>query len=718
MKNTMGYGLNSMLDFDTPVQVLAHLMVGSEGTLGFVAEAVFETVPVLSAAATGLAIFSDLNAGTAALPALVAAGFATIELLDATSLRVAQRQPDAPPDMASLTVVDHCALLIELQAADAAELDAKTRAVDSLLSSLNVVSPVSLSTDSKIRADLWHIRKGLYAAVAGARPSGTTALLEDIVVPVKNLLETCKRLTGLFEEFGYEDSVIFGHAKDGNIHFLLNERFDVAANLERYRRFTDAMVAVVLENGGSLKAEHGTGRVMAPFVRTQYGDELYAVMHAIKKLCDPAGILNPGVVLSDDPTSYLDNLKVTTTVENEVDDCVECGYCESVCPSRDLTLTPRERIVARREMVRAEADGNINLLRELEAQYEYEGIETCAVDGMCQTACPVGINTGDLVRRLRLERNGEAEQQVWDAASGHWNVVTRAGATALSVANSLPAPFIRAVTKAGRAVFGADSIPLYSPDLPRGGRRRVPHADALAEVVFMPACIGTMFGPVGDGEGVTAAMLTLLERANVRVVVPDGVEAMCCGTPWKSKGHLRGYQRMSDVVLPTLLELSRGGEIPIVCDASSCTEGLETMREAALREGGRFESLRFVDSIEFVHDRVLPHLKLSSPVGSLALHPTCSTTQLGINAKLSAIANAIAREVVEPIDWGCCAFAGDRGLLHPELTQAATEPEAREIGQREFDSYASTNRTCELGMTRATGHEYSHLLEILERATR
>lgn len=718
MKNTMGYGLNSLLDFDSPVDALAHLVIGSEGTLAFVAEVVFDTVPVLPAASTGLAIFPTLDAATSALPSLVAAGFATIELLDATSLRVAQRQPDAPGDLVSLQVENHCALLLELQAAGAAELETKQQRVDGLLSTLDVVRAVALTTDAAARADLWHIRKGLYAAVAGARPSGTTALLEDIVVPVEKLADTCARLAVLFDRFRYEDSVIFGHAKDGNIHFLINERFEDEANIDRYREFTDAMVALVLSNGGSLKAEHGTGRVMAPFVRTQYGDELYEVMREIKRLCDPFGILNPGVVLTDDETSYLQNLKVTPTVEAEVDDCVECGYCESVCPSRDLTLTPRQRIVVRREMIGAEGRGDRVLLRELEKDYEYDSIETCAVDGMCQTACPVGINTGDLVRTLRASDKNVLAQGLWDSAARQWGSVTRVGGLALSLARTLPAPLVRGVTQAARAIVGPETIPLYSAELPSGGTPRKPHSDGQPEVVFMPSCIGTMFGPADGSDGSMNAVQALLERAGVPYVVPDEIASLCCGTPWKSKGNQDGYQRMSDRVLPALLRASREGKLAIVCDAASCSEGLETMRELALRAGGQYSALRFVDSIEFVHDRVLAGLTVTTPLGSIALHPTCSTTHLGINSKMRSIARAISADVVEPVDWGCCAFAGDRGLLHPELTAAATAREAHELSQRPFDAYASANRTCELGMTRATGHQYNHVLELLEQATR
>ena len=297
---------------------------------------------------------------------------------------------------------------------------ALTAPAEQLFATLPLVELPVLSTNPALRAALWHIRKGLYATIAGARPSGTTALLEDIAVPVAQLSDTCAGLQRLFEIHGYGDAVIFGHAKDGNIHFLITEDFDDPASVARYRAFTEDMVDLVLAAGGTLKAEHGTGKIMAPFVARQYGPDLYAIMRDIKRAFDPAGILNPDTLLTDDPDLHLRNLKSTPTVESEVDRCVECGYCEPVCPSKDLTTTPRQRIVVRRAIAEAHARGDVALTKELTRAQEYEVVDTCAVDGMCQTACPVLINTGDLVRRLRSETVGPLESAVWNTAGKAW----------------------------------------------------------------------------------------------------------------------------------------------------------------------------------------------------------------------------------------------------------------------------------------------------------
>ncbi|WP_019179598.1 FAD-binding and (Fe-S)-binding domain-containing protein [Microbacterium yannicii] len=709
IKNTMGYGLNSFLDYDRPVDILERLLVGSEGTLAFVAEATFRTVALKTHVATGLLIFPTLDAATAALPALVDCGFAAIELLDATSLRVAQRDPDATAELLALDVDGHAALLVEHQGESVDELERLVAGSSALLNTLPLTGPAALTADPVTRAQLWHIRKGLFTAVAGARPSGTTALLEDIAVPVDRLLATCTRLIELFEQHGYEDSVIFGHAKDGNIHFLLNERFDDPRSLLRYEAFTDEMVDLVLSQGGTLKAEHGTGRIMAPFVQRQYGDELYDVMREIKTLIDPERLLNPGVLLTDDPTAHIRDLKIVHTVEEEVDRCVECGYCEPVCPSKDITLTPRERIVLRREMARADAAGDTALAQQLRSEYDYDGVQTCAVDGMCQTACPVLINTGDLVRRLRTENQNAVAQAGWKLAAKNWKAVSRVGGMALTVADAVPPALPEATTVIVRAVVGDDVIPRYTGDLPAGGEPRRVFSEPDAVAVYFSSCTTTMFGPaVPGGRGVAESFLDLCRRADVALVTPDDLPSLCCGTPWKSKGLTDGYGVMKERVAASLRRATREGELPVVCDASSCTEGLHVLLEAAGDIG-----IRVIDAVQFVDEVVLDRLPARGRVASLTLHPTCSSTRMGINDALTRVASAAAEEVLLPEEWGCCAFAGDRGMLHPELTASATGPEAMAVAAAPAVTHASLNRTCELGMTRATGQPYQHLLEVL-----
>lgn len=684
IKNTMGYGINSFLDFDSPIKILEHLVIGSEGTLAFVAEATFNTVPAYSHLATGLLIFESLADATGSLPVLVNAGFAAIELMDATSLRVAQRDPEATAELKAFNVVKHAALLVEFQEATAAELESKVAAVTPLFRTLPLSQPASLTSDAATRNQIWHIRKGLYAAVAGNRPSGTTALLEDIAVPVSELLTTCEDLIALFNKHNYTDSVIFGHARDGNIHFMINEEFENPTMLQRYKEFTEEMVELVLAHGGTLKAEHGTGRMMAPFVRRQYGDELYELMWALKRLIDPAGILNPGIILSENLETHHENLKVFPKIHKVADNCVECGYCEPICPSKDLTLTPRKRIVMQRELVLARATGNTSLANEIEKEFSYDGTDTCAVDGMCATTCPLSINTGSLVRELREEKAFPVVKQAWKLAASNWSLFTQAAGTALKIANLIP------------------GLNRY----PTGGTIRKGAQINDFDAIFFPSCTATLFGTSNS----TGALMTLAQRAGIKLSIPAGIESLCCGTPWKSKGYSAGYEVMSKAVTSALSKVAGEARVLIVTDAASCSHGLTELLS-------QHPNLQVIDAVEFTEQQILPKLSIRK-VKSVAVHPTCSTTALGISDSLNNLARALADEVFTPENWGCCAYAGDRGMTFPELTASATSLQASEIKARDDAYFISANRTCEIGMSKATGKTYRHVIELLEEVSR
>jgi D-lactate dehydrogenase len=223
-----------------------------------------------------------------------------------------------------------------------------------------------------------------------------------------------------------------------------------------------------------------------------------------------------------------------------------------------------------------------------------------------------------------------------------------------------------------------------------------------------------MFGSDGAGSGAAAAFVELCCRADVGITIPERIDGLCCATPWKSKGLTSGYDRMQSRVRSALWATTQHGRLPVVCEASSCAEGLERL----LAADDDFPGIRVVDALTFTVTELLPRLPEPIKVGSVAVHPTCSTTRLGTTDALLAIAGALAADVEVPLDWGCCAFAGDRGMLHPELTASATAREAAEVNQREHDLYLSSNRTCEIGLSRASGRHYEHAIEALERATR
>ena len=709
IKNTMGYGINSFLDFDTPAKILEHLMIGSEGTLGFVAEAIFHTLPVPKRTATGLLMFDSLDAATNALPTLVSSGADVVELIDAAAIRAMGDDATSvlPP---GFKVAEHASLLVEYQAMDDDGIAERRQAGEVAFAQLGGLStPPEMTSDPTRRGHMWVMRNGLYTKVMRNRPTGTMALLEDIAVPMEQLGGVCTELQQLFDKHHYEGSVIFGHAKNGNIHFLVTEDFAGPESLNRYDEFTEDMVELVLREQGTLKAEHGTGRIMSPFVRRQYGDELYQAMVDIKDACDPKRILNPGTIITDDPQLHLKYIKPTESVRELIDDCVECGYCEPVCPSQHLTTTPRQRIVLQRAIAACEASGAYELAEKLKQQEVYDVVQTCAVDGMCLTACPVKINTADLIRAKRREMQTATVDKGWKVAAEHWGLVMRGASVGMHTTKVLPTLPLRGVLGLARKAISDDVVPTLTKELPGGGKLRRSKPLAQPDAIFLPACVGSMFASGhACGTGVAEAVRQLADYAGLRLSTPAGIGELCCGTPWKSKGLAQGYEVMKQKLVTWIVQHTEGGSFPLVCDNVSCTEGIMV----ALKNAG-VTTVTVVDATLWVAEHVAPLLPPITKARRAAVHPTCSSTHLGVNDALLMLAGLVAEEVIVPDGWRCCAFAGDRGLLHEELTATATRDEARSVKQLNADLFLSCNRTCELGLTRATEHTYAHVLEEL-----
>ena len=707
IKNTMGYSLNAFLDFENPLDIALRLMVGSEGTLGFISSAVFRTVALNPHALTALLVFPSVDLATEALPTVISSGVAVAELLDESSLAVARADPSLhgilPPKVHS----GEAALLVEFRLPQKTDIPKALGIAKKLLAQLPVAVSSGFTQDSAIKASIWKVRKGLFASVAATRAPGELSILEDVAVPVKNLLPTVIGLQRLFKHYGYDNTVMFGHAKDGNLHFLLNQNFERPEVVAAFEAFTEDLVDLVLEHGGTLKAEHGTGRMMAPYLRRQYGDELYDVMVEIKAAFDPHNILNPGVILNEEAHIHVQNLKTVPTIEAEADRCVECGYCELACPSKDITLTPRQRIVIRRDITTAQQSGDKKTAQSLERDYRYAGLDTCAVDGMCATVCPVDINTGDLVRRLRADSQSRVRDTAWAFAARNWALVTPLIGRALSLAKLVPASLTAAVTWSLRRILGKSDVPQWSADLPGGGARRSVVRHPSPDIVFLASCTGSMFGSQ-TGMGSEKAFLTLCERAGIAVATPERPESLCCGTPWSSKGLTTGYQSMRERIHTFVSGLPPG--TLVVTDASSCTDGYLKVLESD-------PTVTVTDSVTFIAGH-LDRFPVIRPLHRIVVHPTCSSERLNTTADMVAVALHVAGDVVIPSDWACCGFAGDRGMLYPELTASATTEMATEIRGFEADAFVSCNRTCEMGMTRATEREYANILETLEWATR
>jgi D-lactate dehydrogenase len=714
MKNTTGYSLNALVDFDDPLEVIQHLMIGSEGTLGFIAGITYRTVIEHPFKASSLMIFPDIEKACNAVSLLKQAPVSAVELIDRAGLRSVEDQEGMPSWLKTLSQ-GASAILVETRATDKEKLYGQIGTI------LDTVKPVPAEiplvfTDVPNEYELyWKIRKGLFPSVGAMRKTGTTVIIEDVAFPVPRLAEATLDLQRLLGKWGYHEAVIFGHALEGNLHFVFNQDFGQPSEVERYSHFiSDVTNLVVSKYDGSLKAEHGTGRNMAPFVEMEWGKEAYLLMKRIKQIFDPENLLNPGVILNNDPSVHLKNLKPIPAASETIDKCTECGFCEPDCVSAELSLTPRQRIVVYREMKRLAKTGQEpHIAASLAKNFRYSGDETCATDGLCASACPVKIDTGKLVKSLRREQIGE-HHQLADWLAGHMATVTsmaRTGLKAVYFSHSILGTPVMKALAGGLRVLSGKTIPQWSPFMPSGARKiranGIGRVTSDKKVVYFPSCINRAMGVSNDYREeiqLSEKIVELLHKGGFEEIYPQNLDRLCCGMAFLSKGYTETGQKKSNELESALLKASENGRFPVLCDMSPC---LFTMKE-------NFQSeLKLYEPVEFILEYLLPGLDISPLQETITVFPVCSMKKMGLEKKLVELAEKCAIKVVVP-ETNCCGFAGDRGFSFPELNAHGLRELKMQLPGEVKRGY-STSRTCEIGLSHHSGISFKSIVYLVDQ---
>lgn len=711
IKNTTGYSLNALIDFENEIDIIAHLMIGSEGTLGFISSITYNTIEEPKIKASALILFDDIYGACSFVSDLKKEKnlVNAAELMDRASIRSVENKDGIDPSYKTLH--DNVAsILVECGASSQEELKSKISTVTSIANRFKLVQDVKFLNNPVEYAELWAIRKGTFPTVGAMRESGTTVIIEDVAFSVEDLASGVVELQKIFKKYNYDEAIIFGHALEGNVHFVFTQDFSIESEVKRYEQFMeDVCELVAIKYQGSLKAEHGTGRNMAPFVEMEWGKDAYSLMVRLKNIFDEQNLLNPGVIINDDKHAHLKNLKFMPAFNEIADKCIECGFCEPICPSKDLTLTPRQRIAVNREIQRRKNSGEE--YKELEALYTYDGEETCAVDGLCATSCPVSINTGALTKDIREKHNSNLAKTIASLISSNYGKTLFAVRQGFKVLN-----FIESIIKPSGMRKIRDIVPAFPywfDTMPKvASFNKSGKNDGFDKnVVYFSSCINRAFGTnkqAIDKRDLNVVVESLLKKSKYNIIYPNSDKSLCCGVPFESKGFSQEADKQLEALLDELYVSSNYGEYPILCDNSPCTYRIVNKLKDM--------NLKVYEPIEFSLQYLIPNLEIRKTNEPIVLHTTCSSKKMKLDGKFEELVNILSNDVTIPVNINCCGFAGDRGFNFPELNSSALQelkPQLKTDITRGF----STSRTCEIGLSHNSKKDYSSILYLLDECS-
>jgi len=730
IKNVTGLNIYPFVRFSDPFDIIAHLMVGSEGTLAFLSEVTMKTLPLSKFRASAMIYFSDIKEAARAVVALRSMPVSAAELLDKRSLA----------SMEDKTGLDLTAVLTETQANTQEELQSNIFAICEALKPFDTYVPYHFTDKPEEYSKFWSIRSGIFPAVGGMRKMGTTCLIEDVAFHIEDLPEATADLSDLLDRHGYDDSCIYGHALEGNFHFIINQSFESKKEVDRYVSLINDVVSMVVDKyDGSLKAEHGTGRNMAPFVKYEWGDKAYDLMLRVKKLFDPDGLLNPGVIFNDDPECFVRSVKVMPLLIDsdseeyrKLNKCIECGFCEVNCLSCGFSLSARTRIVAQREMARlrtivnaqysnggeiaaANVSGNKKTLQTLTKEYYYQGDKSCATDGLCSMSCPMGINVADLIHVVRAceLRTHLVSRPLGTFAARHFVFVKSLVKFMLRLAR-VGQLLLGSKTMAGicRFLHNWFRIPLWTPSTPVGYKFSRKFRRGVTEplkVVYLPSCMNQSMGlplhsPVA--KPLVEETCDLLRKAGYEVIFPENMDSLCCGTIWETKGMPDLAKKKCDEAEAALWKASEHGKYPVLCDQSPCLHHLRK----------NIDSMKMYEPVEFIWEFLRDRLDFVQTARPVPIHITCSSRLMHIDDVFISLARLCSSNVIVPEGVGCCGFAGDKGMTFPELNAYALRKLRGEV--KDCAVGYSNSRTCEIGLATNSGIPYVSIVYLVNECTR
>ena len=679
-----GYNIDALVG-DAPN--MAHLMVGSEGTLGITRSLELRLSPTLKTKTLGVCHFPTFHAAMDAAQHIVKLGPVAVELVDHNMIRLGRDIPQFRPIVDAFVRGEPEALLLVEFAEDAQENRRRLTALGDLMADLGYRwgesgkqdGGVVEAEDPAFQARIWGVRtQGLNIMMSMRSEGKPVSFVEDCAVPLEHLAAFTDRLTGVFRKHG-TDGTWYAHASVGLLHVrpVLNLRQDLG--VKQLRAIAEEAFDIVAEYKGSHSGEHGDGIVRSEFHERMFGNRMVRNFETIKDRFDPAGILNPGKIVCapkmDDrslmrwppgfqqsaPDTVFDWSAWPGGLAGAAEMCNNNGVCRKstggvMCPSFRVTGNERDLTRGRANSLRLAMAGQLG--KDAFASDEMaDAMRLCVGCKACKSECPMSIDMAKMKTEVQAARCAANGLSLRDRLIAHLPKIAPTAARFRAISN-LGGTFPR-LTEAIAGFSAKRSLPRFKKPFTGKGD---------GEVLLFADTFNRFFDP----ETLYAAR-RVIEHTGRTVGVASALgRPLCCGRTYLSAGVTdRAVEELTRTteVFRTALEQGKA----VVGLEPSCT--LMFRDEAPNLIPGWTEDMgkRVLTFAEYLAQHPIDGLKL--PRTNVLVHGHCHQKAFGVaNATVDALTRIEGVEA-RMIDSSCCGMAGPFGY------QAETEQVSRDMAE-------------------------------------
>jgi FAD/FMN-containing dehydrogenase/Fe-S oxidoreductase len=763
VRRNAGYGLDLILNqLDagaTPDDIdLSGLICGSEGTLAIVVGAKLKLHPIKKAVGLAVASFTTLEAAMNAVNPILACGPSAVELLDDVVLRAAEGNPicrsyvDLLP-RASGDTAPAAVLYVEYQGDTEGEIEAGFAKLAATLPDV----PIIIYRDKTAMADVWTLRKSgepLLHGLPGRRKPQT--FVEDNAVPVEQLPRFVREFKQIVARHGTE-AAYWAHASVGVLHVRPMLDLHDGEDLARMRQIAVEVADLARACGGVVSGEHGDGRVRGPLLERYYGPEIIGAFSEIKRIFDPAGILNPGNIVGAGPVeSITENLRVHSArggkqqwnqkisssaraistyfeyadqddFDHAVDRCNGAGFCRktaggTMCPSYRATFDERHSTRGRgnalREAIHGGLGGGQPVWNDAETMAT---LDLCLGCKACKSECPSNVD----VARLKAEYLAQS----WNVRGGpplrvrifgQVRRLNKLGSLtprlANFVANLRP---VRAMMNRVLGIAPQRSLPAFGSSLHRWFKKRPRNTakePSTRPIVILYADCFTTYSEPEIGQ----AAVQLLEALGYEVRLP---QVACCGRPMISNGLLPQAISSADRALAALASADDRAILAVLVCEPSCLSAITddwlqlkvtTPLDRRLRLAAK--SMLVEDFVEKFWDRHPRRPNVRSQGPAVILHGHCHQKALGGDETSAKLLRRLVNGKLTVLQSGCCGMAGSFGYAADKYDLSMAIGELSVFGPIRSEDAASIicapGTSCRHQIRDGTGRIAMHPIEL------